>query len=996
MAARRTGRLWRRRVELLEPRRLLASIAADTTAHDQGHAPYDQDATHLLIGPYLGSRRTSNLSGPSDGGFRGFQSPAAEIDEHGRHVRAADFNGDGIADLAIHSDNLVRVLLSNEAGGLDPPQEFAHPITCSTDNRFVVEDFTADGVPEIVVACGRELSVIGFVDGVPSIAVQRDTAASNARTIATNDFNNDGHLDIAVGGQEFSQDALVLLGNGANDFVEHSIGALGADTRVMATGDVDNDGNVDLVFAMISFVTNEYDDGLWWMRGHGDGSFDEVTKLVNDFRGKRSFLSLNLADLNGDGLTDIVASDYGREIEIWFGSSSGFQKQPVDMPDYVVSVLVTHFGDDVAMVVVTQDTDDIPKSFVHVLRASTGFSLETHPVQQSFLYASNQIQLTDYTGDGVVDIVANTGLYSGEGGKILILPGTTSSRFTADDGVSFGTHGQLYRGHPNPIALDLAGVAGAKAAIDAWIDFDQDGFWSDEEQVFEGLEASATGSSQNASFEVPPEAMLGQTHARVRISSQGGLAPYGAAIDGEVEDYVVEIVSGVAMDFGDAPTAGQTGQLASYPVTVADDGARHLIGGPRFGAAVSPELDGTPNLDAAIEEQQDPSLGIEVSELVVGQAGQISFDVQGQDGFVNAWIDYNRDGSWDDTDESIVRDKLVPAGTIANYYFSVFHSLAGQETFIRARVASTPGLGPTGLAMDGEVDDLKVSVATGTAADDSVELVFGPGQGRLLVYAGEAAVITTLHLNRNPGQTLVISLSSTDEGLLVPSKRGIVFDASNWDIPQQVAWTAPADDAVTDDREVYAQFTWPDPDSMDELVVRWPVDVRIRRPTEQQGTHHITLASMETLPVGSPWVTEFPVSRDVVFYRQVRHGLQSVLIDGGSQWQNPLVPYDVNADQRVSSVDALVIINQMSRRSTQARGDSGLGDPLLALHEFRYYDVNGDGNLTALDALRIINFQGRQSAIGLGEGLWAIDWRHERDDTRMEVVDVDRMFAQLF
>lgn len=1001
MAKRRTNALRLARAELLEPRRLMAVIAVDNTVHDHGNVPGEQDATHLLIGPHLGRLRTSNLSGPNDGSFRGFRSPAAEIDEHGRQARSADFNGDGIADLATNNAGLVRIRLSNEAGQLDPPLEFSHPNACSSDDRFAVGDFTSDGIPEIVVICGFLWSVIGFENGAPSMVAHGETGVAYASHVQTHDFNNDGHLDIVVGGQQFSWNTTLLLGNGANGFTEHTISGLGSSepsvgTRLMSPGDVDNDGNVDLVFALSSIATNAYDDGLWWMRGHGDGSFDAETKLVDGFHARRSFLSLNLADLNNDGMTDIVASDYGHEIEVWSGSQNGFQKEPIAMPDLVLSVHMTRLDTEVAMVAVTQDTSDIPKSFVHVLRSSTGYALETHPVQQSIPYSSDQIQIADYTGDGIVDIVANTGRNSNQGGKVLILPGTTSPQFTADDGVTFGDEGRIYQGRANLITFDLAGVQGASARIDAWIDFDQDGIWSVDEQIFEAFETSTTLSIENASFDVPPNAKHGPTHARIRISTQGGLDPGDAALDGEVEDYLVEVIAATDMDFGDAPTAAQSGQFAGYPVTVADNGARHLIGGPRFGDTVAPEADGTPDINADFEEMQDPTLGIEVSDLVVGQPGQISFDVQGQDGYVNAWIDYNRDGIWNDAEEHIVVDELVPAGTTETFSFSLFNYLAGQESFIRARVAGTPGLGPTGLAVDGEVDDLKVSVAAGVAADQPVELVVGPGVDQLIVYAGETPVRTTLHLNRMPTETLTVGLSSTDESLLVPSVSEIVFDQHNWDQPQPISWTALANDLLLEDRQVFARYTRPDPDSSDDIVTVWPVAVRVRQTNELPGLHEITLESSETLPLKSPWQTEMPIGRDGVFYRQVRYGLQTVLIGGGSQWQNPLVPYDVNADQRVSSVDALQIINQMGRRSSLDTNDAGLGDPLLALDRFRYYDVTGDGRLTALDALQIINFQGRNSQVGSGERLWVTDAQSRPDDDRFDVELIDRLLAQLF
>ena len=59
--------------------------------------------------------------------------------------------------------------------------------------------------------------------------------------------------------------------------------------------------------------------------------------------------------------------------------------------------------------------------------------------------------------------------------------------------------------------------------------------------------------------------------------------------------------------------------------------------------------------------------------------------------------------------------------------------------------------------------------------------------------------------------------------------------------------------------------------------------------------------------------------------------------------QHVELPEDVNADGQISSLDALMVINQLSRRDTSDDFRSGL------------HDVNGDGVVTSVDALRIIN-----------------------------------------
>jgi hypothetical protein len=111
--------------------------------------------------------------------------------------------------------------------------------------------------------------------------------------------------------------------------------------------------------------------------------------------------------------------------------------------------------------------------------------------------------------------------------------------------------------------------------LDAWIDFDQSGDFSTSENLSSssliasgGGAASSSGGAgggsgggivfssfdigtgiavpagfSTVSFDIPQGAAIGETFARFRLSSTGGLSPTGPTGDGEVEDYLVEIVA---------------------------------------------------------------------------------------------------------------------------------------------------------------------------------------------------------------------------------------------------------------------------------------------------------------------------------------------------------------------------------------------------------------------------------------------------------------------
>jgi len=102
-----------------------------------------------------------------------------------------------------------------------------------------------------------------------------------------------------------------------------------------------------------------------------------------------------------------------------------------------------------------------------------------------------------------------------------------------EDGVSIPV---MQQGNPATITFQVSGGGGV---VEAWIDWDGDQTWQHPaEQIYANAVADGI---YNFNIGVPGTAVLGQTFARFRISTAGGLPPDGAAADGEVEDYEVYI-----------------------------------------------------------------------------------------------------------------------------------------------------------------------------------------------------------------------------------------------------------------------------------------------------------------------------------------------------------------------------------------------------------------------------------------------------------------------
>lgn len=264
-----------------------------------------------------------------------------------------------------------------------------------------------------------------------------------------------------------------------------------------------------------------------------------------------------------------------------------------------------------------------------------------------------------------------------------------------EDGVTFTS--ALAAGET--VALDV--VASGAGVLNAWVDFDNNGDWADAgEQVF--TDQALVAGTNPLTFTVPAAAIVASTYARFRFSTASGLDVTGAAPDGEVEDYAVEILG---TDFGDAPDP-------AYATLRASNGARHMVvAGPSLGAAPDAEPDGVQSADATGDDTtgSDDEDGVVFTSTLTLEAAATVDVAATNAGKLNAWIDFNQNGSWTDAGEQIFADvTLVNGPNSLNY--SVPVTAHRGMTFARFRYDTDGGLAPTGLAEDGEVEDYAVDI----------------------------------------------------------------------------------------------------------------------------------------------------------------------------------------------------------------------------------------------------------------------------------------------
>jgi LruC domain-containing protein len=157
------------------------------------------------------------------------------------------------------------------------------------------------------------------------------------------------------------------------------------------------------------------------------------------------------------------------------------------------------------------------------------------------------------------------------------------------------------------------------------------------------------------------------------------------------------------IDFGDAPD--------SYGTTLDQNGARHGLKDSLLvlGALVDGESDSYtfPLSDEETADADEDGV-VFVTNLEIGEEALVQVQAQGE-GYLNAWIDWDRNGVFD-IDEQIISAQSLTEGENIQSFPVPLAALVG-DTWARFRYSSTANLGATGGVADGEVEDYAVTVS---------------------------------------------------------------------------------------------------------------------------------------------------------------------------------------------------------------------------------------------------------------------------------------------
>ena len=179
----------------------------------------------------------------------------------------------------------------------------------------------------------------------------------------------------------------------------------------------------------------------------------------------------------------------------------------------------------------------------------------------------------------------------------------------------------------------------------------------------------------------------------------------------------VAVFSGNGVDFGDAPLSYLT---ASHGVSASPT---VFLGDIAPDTEVLAQSDGTATADDLLDTDDED--GVIFPVLTQGMISTLDVDVTG-DGYLQAWIDFNGDGLFEETlgeriatdlrDDGTVFDNVAGDGVI-QIDVSVPTDATTNTTFARFRYSSEQGLSPQSFAVDGEVEDYSLVIAAADLVD---------------------------------------------------------------------------------------------------------------------------------------------------------------------------------------------------------------------------------------------------------------------------------------
>ncbi|GIV43183.1 MAG: hypothetical protein KatS3mg035_0306 [Bacteroidia bacterium] len=222
-------------------------------------------------------------------------------------VAAADFDGNGTIDLASCSqvDSKINIHLNDGKGNLSPAKSFS---TGNSPRAIYAQDFNKDGKPD--------LATVSIKDGKLNWHINQGNGNFNniqsfntgifPHWVTSGDYNHDGNYDlITVSNSE--NKVYLFAGNGKGQFSFYKSFLTGEKPRKVVVQDMNKDGKNDIITSC--------DDGFVYIYYGNGADFVKGSALPC---GGHAVWGFEVADINKDGLPDVVAATYLGNNIYWF------------------------------------------------------------------------------------------------------------------------------------------------------------------------------------------------------------------------------------------------------------------------------------------------------------------------------------------------------------------------------------------------------------------------------------------------------------------------------------------------------------------------------------------------------------------------------------------------------------------------------------------------------------------------------------------------------
>jgi hypothetical protein len=258
------------------------------------------------------------------------------------NISFGDLDGDGHLDIMLakgrHWPIVDRVLLGDGKGGIRKSYDLGKVADRSFSGGLA--DFNGDGFPDVEISNDApDPKLVYFNDGKGNFTIGSEFGlpAWDTRNASIADVNGDGWPDIIVANRGGSGSAnYVCLNRGKGKFDANCISFAHYTATTISPADINHDGFIDLV------VPNRDSGQSYVYLGGSDRTFLDARRIPFGAADARIRMTV-VADLNGDGLPDIVAIDETKGVDIYFGQkgnnfSAGFSIAGPTVVPYALAI----------------------------------------------------------------------------------------------------------------------------------------------------------------------------------------------------------------------------------------------------------------------------------------------------------------------------------------------------------------------------------------------------------------------------------------------------------------------------------------------------------------------------------------------------------------------------------------------------------------------------------------------------------------------------------